>query len=236
MTDIKELREAGVIPSERQYAPHMAQRLMKTNSIVEEVYKSKERREELFKEAFAIFNAEAKHYGDSELNIKSAEDQEKFALVFIRRMAENIAVLLNTGYMHTGIHSANVTLAAEIVDIGTASHLSENKRIKSGFEVNYGGLRLGQIKDIRDSAYSIKRMMMAMLDAGMSRPRKEECLEAMLAAFNGKANAEAMRLQGTDIDDAGKWFYDIARAVLVDNKRLHSLINYTIDEWPNLEE
>lgn len=232
---IRELKDLGVIPDKKNYAPHMAQRVLKTNTRVEEVYKSDERRDDLFKKAFDVFNKEQDFYGkDERLDIREANDQKKFCLEFIRRCAKNAAIMMNLGYISTTSHSSNITLAGEIVDIGPMGHWSEDVRHKSGWDEKYKDLRLGYIKDLRDLTYSIKFLRIAMKKAGMSRPDKEVCFNEFIEAFNKIINEKQLKEQETDISTVRDFAEKIFKSIIVEGVRLPSLNHYDMEDWPDL--
>jgi hypothetical protein len=232
---IRELKDLGVIPDRRDFVPHIAQRLLKTNTRVEEVYRSDERREELFERAFNIFNKEQDFYGtDIHLDINKMDDQKKFYTEYIRRCAKNMAVLINTGYINTGAHSSNMTLAGEMVDIGHTGHWSVDAKDKNGWVEEYKGLRMGHIKDMRDLIYTIKFLRIAMRKAGLERPSKEECLVEFVDAIKESLDDKKSKEQGTDSVVVEDFAEKMFKAVIVDGMRLPSLFKHEITEWPDI--
>jgi len=184
MKTVRELKDLGVILDHRLYSPHMAERVMKTNSRIEELYKSSERREELYSKMFETYNKEAKLKGLEILDQNNKEDQKKFQKVFIKRMGNNLTVLFNAGYMHTALHSSNITLAAEIADIGPMIHISQDEKNKQGWNTIYKGLNYGHIKDIRDACYGVRYLRKSFSTMDKSRLDREEYFSILKNGVN----------------------------------------------------
>src|SRR3989344_4321387 len=223
MQTTKELKNIGVIPDDRSYQPHMAQRVMKTNSRIEELYRSDERREELFVKMFEAYNKEAEFDRYSSLNIESITDQRKFQEEFIKRMGSNLAVLFCNGYMHTALHSSNITLAAEIADIGPMMHISQDEKNKMGWNTMYKGLNYGHIKDIRDTCYGLRYLRRSFCYLGKARLDSEDYFNSFKNGIN-----EYLDENKNDISDERRgvflwWSETIARKIFIENINLPSL-------------
>ncbi|MBI5221161.1 MAG: hypothetical protein HY978_05030 [Candidatus Liptonbacteria bacterium] len=228
---IEELKKMGVIVDNPEYAPYQAVRVLKTNDRVEQVYQNDEKRKEIFEHAFRAYNKENERLGvEQRLAMGDSEDEKKFLIDFYRRMGKNFAVLINLGYSHFRLHSSNVTMAAEIVDIGTMGHwsLDEDER----FNEMSDGVRRSHIKDLRDIAYSMKYLRVAAREAGLSRPDREQCRREFIEAFKENFDEKLSGEQGTDPAGIMRWIEKITEAVWLKSLRLPALQNYEITDWP----
>ncbi len=231
MVDVKKLKEKGIIPSHRLYRPYVAERLMKTNSRIEEIYRSQERRQELFESMFETYNAEAKLKNLQILDPKKKNDQKKFQEIFAERMGKNLAVLFETGYMHLALHSSNITLAAEIADIGPMTHVSSDEQNKLGWNEMHNGLNLGHIKDIRDVCQGLKYLRSSFEKLFESRLNRDEYVKFLVQGVT-----EQLKISDKEISDDRKkafilWVEKIANIRFVEGRNLPSLSNNTIDTW-----
>lgn len=235
LRSIDSLRAEGVILPRRDYQPHMAVRLLKTNSRIAEAWKGGEgRAKELFKKAFEVFNKERADAGLEvpELTWGDKKSEQVYFLEFFRRMGENMAVLLNTGYSHYHIHSANVTLAAEIVDVGSASYWKLDPN-NGPLQKKYGGVRGTHIKDMRDMVYNLKYLRLAGREAGISRPDREECKDTFFEGFDRSLRGDHVKkIEKTDPAKAREWLEKIFDAVVLENKRLAPLLHNELKSWP----
>lgn len=238
LTPLDELRKKGVILKRRDYQPHMALRLLKTNDRIAEADESDERREEIFNNAFDVFNKETddRKLKFPKLDIENKDHQKIFFNEFFKRMGANLAGLLNVGYSHFRMHSANITTAAEVADIGTMGHWSEGKG-EPAFNKKYNGVRRQHIKDMRDIAYGLKKFLKAgrknHLDVGELGELKNSFMEGFRSVFNPK---QAQEIQKINSEMAEKWTDEIMQKVIVERKRLAPLLhdknNDTIEkEW-----
>ena len=181
--------------------------------------------------AIEAYNKENEFNGEQrKIAMGNPEDEKLFLLDFYRRMAKNVAALVNLGYNHFRLHSSNVTMAAEIVDIVTMGHWSLDKGKQ--FNKKYNGVRRSHIKDIRDVAYSLKYLRLAAGEAGLSRPDREECRQTFLDAFKENLDEKLAAKQGTDPADVIRWIEKITNAVWVENLHLPALQHHEISEWP----
>jgi hypothetical protein len=222
----------GVILDNPEYEPYQAVRILKTNDRVEQVYQNEEKRKEIFEHAFQTYNKENERFGvEQRLVMGNAEDEKKFLIDFYRRMGKNFAILVNLGYNHFRLHSSNVTMAGEIVDIGTMGHWSldgDDER----FNGMYDGVRRSHIKDLRDIVYSMKYLRLAAREAGLSRPDREECQKEFIDAFKENFDERLSVEQGTDPAGILRWIEKITDAVWLKNLRLPALQNHEIADWP----
>ena len=232
MVTIDELRKEGVILKRRDYTPVMGVRLLKTNDRIQEAAESDERRASIFKKAFDVFNQESEdsNLGFPKLDIKNPEHQRIYFEEFFKRMGGNMAVMLNIGYMHNTLHSANVTMAAEVADVGTMQNWKndgDEKHTKI-----FGGLRRGHIKDMRDIAYGLKILLGAGQKLWMSTGDSRELLEGFMDGFDHKLDREDLKKdQATDPKGARDWMERIIKAVVVEGKNLPSLLRSEVTDW-----
>lgn len=227
LTSVAKLKERGILLNDPDYKPYMGVRLMKTNTRIAEASEADSRRERLFNEAFDVYNREVRDSGLNlpELVIDEVIDQKKFIEIFFQRMASNMAVLLNTGYYHSHLHSANVTLAAEIVDVITMT------QSKSESDPVYSGLGLMHIKDMRDIAYGLKTFLKATKKASFPLLDPENLEKGFLATFSKKLDPK-LRHPYIKPQNAKRWMQKIFNAVIVEGWRLPSLQYNSIEtDW-----
>ncbi len=235
MTPIRELQEAGVFPRKLEdknmvVRPIEMVRLLKTNTRVEEALLADERRGEIFSQAFDVFNKEARLEGSKEAEIGNRAKEQLFFKTFSYRIGKNLATLLNAGYAHCALHSSNVSMAAEFVDIDPIIFWNDETKA-SGWREEYEGLRLHHIKDIRDAIYSLRRLYKAGRKAGLSTGSRESLVENIINGFNDGYDANLAENNGIDEISVKNWLKKIAAHVLVEKKNLNSLIHYSIDTW-----
>ncbi len=235
---VDELRQKEVIIKRKDYHPYMGVRLLKTNDRIEEARYAESRRQEIFEHAFEIYNQE-NHDTDQnarDLAIEKTDDQKEFFKRFFIRMGENIAVLLNTGYFHFRLHSSNITLAAEIVDIGTMSHWTEGRN-DPAFSKEYNGVRRAHLKDMRDMIRGLKKLRAAAKAAGLKTGESEELQVALLNGFDRKLGTKKVSsVQETDPVNARKWLEGIFRAVIIEGKKLPALLNDDTEDYSKIEK
>ncbi|MCR4278703.1 MAG: hypothetical protein NUV81_02235 [bacterium] len=231
---IDELRKKEVIPKRKDYQPHMAVRLLKTNHRVQELESvTEERREALFEHAFHVFNQESKdrELDFPELSIKNPKHQEIFLSEFFRRMGENMGVLIHIGYNHYRSHSANVSLAAEMVDIGTVGSWRTEKKSQS-VSKKYDGVRRAHLKDMRDVAYTLRSLLKSARLQGFQIQKKKEWINLFIDGMKNKMNFERIRdIEKTDPEKAIQWMSAILNAVIVERKSLPGLLENDVEDW-----
>lgn len=231
MKTVPELKEKKVIPNQKKFIPYEAVRLLKMNNRIAEASESDERRAELFKKAFVVFNREAEDKGlpFPELEIGNAEQETIFFREFYKRMGGNMATLLNIGFDHGYMHSANVTLAAEIVDVGTMSKWQDEKkgaRIKK-----HGGVREFHLKDMRDMVYGLRILIKAGKEAGLSYGDKKGLQQSFFEGFDGIFDNQKAKEQKTNPENARSWMEKIFDTVIIENKNLPSLLHNKVEDW-----
>lgn len=237
-TSIDRLRELGVILKRRDYQPYMAVRLLKSDDRIEEARYADDRRKSIFVHAFEIFNREIddSQLNAPKLNIERTEDQTKFFQEFFRRMGANMAVLLNIGYTHFRLHSSNITTAAEIVDLGTMSHWSAGKN-DPVFEKQYNGVRRSHLKDMRDMVFGLKRFCTAGKLAGLKTGVSEGLVLAFLEGFDAEFKPKYVKeIQKTNSENARKWLEAILRALIINDKKLPSLLHDDEEKLSTIED
>lgn len=234
MKTIEELKSMGVIIDHQDFKPVEAVRLLRTNTRVEEAYEAEDRRDQIFKDAFETFNKETdfEHADFPRLEIGNEAHQRIFYREFFRRMGENLAVLLNIGYSHSSLHSSNVTMAAEFADVGTMSHW--NIDIEKGNEewaVAHEGVRLSHLKDMRDAAYSLRKLLKAGRLQGLSRGSRENLKKAFFEGFDSILDSSKLGEQDMSIEDVSEWMNKIIDKVLIKRENLPSLLHYELSSW-----
>lgn len=226
LVSVKELKDRKIIPRQKSFQPHIGIRLLRTNARIAEVkYSDEKRSRELFQEAFDVFNRETE---DKKLNIPKIylgdpESERIYFKEFFKRMGENVAILQNMGYIGWHMHSANVTLAAEIVDIGpyeSWKHLKNDKE----FVKKYQGVRRGVWKDVRDIAYGLRFLLQAGKSLGMSLPDKEELYSQYNEGFLLRLDRDRiMKEHKTNPEELITVVQKITKAVVVEGVSLPSL-------------
>ncbi|MBI3334904.1 MAG: hypothetical protein HY001_00190 [Candidatus Portnoybacteria bacterium] len=229
---IEQLKKKEIILDNPEYEPAMAVRIMRTNDRIEEAARSHERRKEIFEKAFSIFNKETRDRGLShpELVIGDSSHERRFFRVFFRRMGENMAILLNLGMADYYMHSSNITMAAEIADIGSITHWREDK--EETLTEKYGGVRKGHIKDMRDMMYALRMLINAGKVQGLAAGTRERLKEAFFHGFDKVVDSQKVKGEDTDPQKAREWMGIIFDTVIIHKEGLPSLQHYDIEDWP----
>src|SRR5579872_1491869 len=231
LVPIERLKKKGVILNRKNYVPEEGVRLLKTNTRIEEAYRSDQRRLEIFKTAFEIFNRENKdsNLGFPEINIGDKEQERLYFKEFFRRMGKNSATLLNLGMVHAYLHSSNVTMAAEIADIGSLDHNADIK--DKTLKHHYNGVPFLHIKDMRDIAYDLRYLLNAGKRAGLHTGKRQDLADSFVEGFNSIFNNNEVGQQQIDPDFAKKWMLEIIKTVIVERNNLPSLNYSDIEDW-----
>lgn len=235
LTPVEELRKKKIIPSKKELTPEMGIRLLKINTRIAEVKDSDEKRaKELFAKAFDVFNKESqdKKLDLPEVTIGDLESEKLYFQEFFKRMGQNIAVLQNIGYIGWHMHSANVTLAAEIVDIGPYESWQKCKDDEE-FVKEYAGVRRGVWKDMRDIAYGLKFLIQSGEQVNMTVPNANDLVDSYFQSCF--ARLDESRLQTEQMVDQQAFkeaLTKVTKAVLLENKKLASLKHGSdVDDW-----
>jgi hypothetical protein len=225
LTSIKKLREEGIIPNQKEIIPQIGIRLLKTNTRIAEVKGSdEERSKELFEKAFEVFNKEVKDkkLNLPELKLRDPESEKIYFKTFFERMGQNLAVFQNIGYVGWHLHSANITLAAEIVDIGPYFPWRDLKDDEE-FVKLYNGVRRGVWKDFRDIAYDLRLLIKAGKNINMSIPNRTELVENFMSEFSKKLDDEKLKLEKSERQDLETACRKVLEAVIIKKNNLGSL-------------
>src|SRR3989338_7240619 len=231
MMTINEMRDKNIISPKKTYTPYEVVRLFKMNNRIAEASQSDERRLELFKKAFDVFNLETRDKGLflPKVVIGNPELEKIFFEEFFKRMGKNMATLLNIGYDHGYMHSANVTLAAEIADVGTLSPWQKEKdkdKIKK-----YSGVRRSHLKDMRDMCYGLRMLLMAAGHAGLNAGDRIALQRAFFEGFSDVFDVKQIKTQKTDPTNAATWMEKIFDTVIVKGGHLPPLLHNEIEDW-----
>jgi hypothetical protein len=231
MLTVDQLRDRGITSPRQSYKPYEVVRLFKMNNRIAEVADSDERRAELFKKAFEVFNKETHDKGLNfpELQIGNPEHEQIFFREFFRRMGKNMALFFNNGLEHGYMHSANVTLAAEIADVGTMDSWT-NQQDESKL-TKYGGVRWGSLKDMRDMCYGLRMLYKAAKKANLDFGGKPGLSDAFFEGFNETLDEEMLEVEDTDFKNARKWMKKIFNTVIIKGGNLPSLIHHEVEDW-----
>ncbi len=244
MTSVQELRNREVIPADgKGYS--QALRVLKDNDRVAEAAEASNRRGEVFAKAFSVFNREARDAGLEfpELDIANSEHQKIYFQEFFRRMGSNLGILIENGIFHYHLHSANITMAAEVVDIESCQNWRLFKlAAQSELYKDYDGVKKYHIKDMRDMASSLKKLLHGADKAGMDYGNRRELVQICLSGFDGAVNARTLnQRQESDPRRTRAWLEAILTKVIVDGVRLPAINNpdstdssgnrYTIENW-----
>jgi len=240
MTSVHELQDRGVISAEYE-CYSQALRVLKDNDRIAEAAKGKNRRKEVFFKAFSVFNQETQDVGLEfpELDIADPEHQKIFFQEFFRRMGANLGILIDSGTYHYHLHSANITMAAEFVDIESCVHW---RMVGEQINTSFSGVRNMHIKDMRDLAYCLKRLLYGADKRGMNYGDRNELVQMCLSGFNSSVNAKSLkRRQETDPKNVKKWLESILQEVIVEGKKLQALNNagimkpdgsrFSVEDW-----
>ncbi len=178
-----ELQRDGILPSTREFSAKIGIRLLKTNTRIAEFKEADDdRARDLMAQAFDVFNRENadKGLGFPELVLGEPESERLFFRTFFERMGKNLAVFQNVGYIGWHLHSANVTLAAEVVDTGAYMHASyyDHPDAYEEFLRPYAGVRRGILKDMRDVAYGLKSLLAGAKGLGLDCGPRADLVEA----------------------------------------------------------
>lgn len=229
---VDRLIDQGVIY--KDLIPQIGIRLVKINTRIAEVSDSDEKRaKELFKQAFEAFNQEAKDkkLQFPEIKIGDADSEKLYFQIFFERMGKNMAIFQNIGYTGWSLHSANITLAAEIVDTGSydswKADMDDDDVVRK-----YSGVRRGVLKDMRDIAYGLRSLIEAGESVGMGIPERNFLVSEFLRSFDSALEHEMIKKEDANVDELKSAFSKIIRAVIVENKRLPAIKHgYDIEDW-----
>lgn len=241
LVSIKKLKEKGIIPNVDDYVPSMGVRLLKTNTRIAEITETDDvaRAVALFKDAFETFNQENtdEDLGYAELRFGDQKSEETFFKTFFERMGKNLAVLQNLGIVGWGLHSANVTMAAEIVDIGDCNVWTHYQRVENGDDYiqKHSGVRRGSLKDASDIAYGLKKLIQTGNEIGIKIPDKEVLVDKFMDTLESNLNEEMLRTQEykkEEIINAVRKIIEATIITLGDGKRLPTLKHgRKISDW-----
>ncbi len=231
MLTVDELRDKGVLSPRKTYKPYEVVRLFKMNNRIAEADKSEERRLELFKKAFEVFNLETHDKGLDfpEIVIGNPEQEKIFFQEFFKRMGHNMGILLNLGFDHGFMHSANVTLAAEIADVGTICPWQEEEdpdKIKK-----YGGVRRSHLKDMRDMCYGLRMLLKAGKKAGLNTGDRADLELSFFGGFEGVFDSKKVDEQETRPENAKLWMDKIFDKVVIQGENLAPLLHNEVEDW-----
>jgi len=234
-TSIKELQETKVIPTRLNVKPQIAQRLLKTNTRIAELKESDSKRGiELLKNAYEVFNQETidKRLDLLKLDFANPQSAVVYTREFSKRMGKNLAVLQNLGYIGWHLHSANITLAAEIVDIGPILP-AEDYKDDQEFVKNYNGVMRGVLKDIRDVSYDLKFLLHSVEKLTGKNLDISELCQIYLDSFKDGLDQQQLKKNGGfKGEDIINMFEKISSAVLVEDRSLPSLKHGAdISDW-----
>ena len=140
-----------------------------------------------------------------------------------------MATLLNMGSAHSYLHSSNVTMAAEIVDVGTIGHYSAEK-IKDLIQIHHG-VRRAHLKDMRDIAYDLRYLLGAGTTAELHTGKREDLARVFMDGFSFVLNSSQAQAQETDPVKARAWMQKIIDTVIVQRENLHSLSYHDVEDW-----
>jgi len=234
LTSIKELREKKIIPNQKEIIPQIGIRLLKINNRIAEVKESEpQRAHELFVKAFEVFNKETedKKLDLPKLEIGNPESENLYFKTFFERMGKNMAVFQDIGYIGWHLHSTNITLAAEIVDIGPYQPWTLDKDDEEFVKI-YDGVRRGVWKDFRDVAYGLRYLINAGKNLEMSIPKRQELVESFMEEFSKNLKDENLKDEMVTKKDLEKVCRKIIEAILVHKKNLGSLKHgVDIKDW-----
>ncbi|MES3004818.1 MAG: hypothetical protein V4690_01745 [Patescibacteria group bacterium] len=231
MLTVDELRDRKVISPKKDYKPYEVVRLFKMNNRIAEAAQSGERREELFKQAFDVFNQETrdKNLDLPEISIGNPEEEPVFFQEFFKRMGQNMATFFNLGYDHGYMHSANVTLAAEIADVGTMGPWQDD--VDKEKTKKYSGVPRSYLKDMRDMCYGLRLLIRAGKDAGLNTGKREALADSFLDGFNGLFDSTKVSSNKIDATNAKEWMEKILDTVIVKKENLLPLLHNEVEDW-----
>lgn len=146
-------------------------------------------------------------------------------------MGTNLAVFQNLGYIGWHLHSANTTLAAEIVDIGPYQPWSIDKN-DDEFVKLHQGVRRGVWKDFRDTAYGLRYLIQAGKAVDMQVPDRELLVQDFIGAFSASLKDDYLVDEQVAKADLINACSGVMNAVIVERKNLPSLKHGgEVSEW-----
>jgi hypothetical protein len=146
-------------------------------------------------------------------------------------MGANLAVLNNLGYSDWHLHSSNVTMASEIADIGVMFDAKTVKEQEDSKPIAHG-VRIGYIKDMRDTAYTLATMLRKAEKLDLAIGDREELFEACVHGFNETLlDKDIKKTQKALSNDHKKLFEYIMRKSIVDNTPLSSIKKVDPSTW-----
>ncbi len=223
---IRRLVERGVI--DQSSNPYIGVRLFKTNDRITEAVDAPDKRtRKVWLDAFAVFNREAedKGYDFPKLDINNSEHQQIFIEQFFRRMGKNIGLLIDLRWSHGGLHSANISMAAELTDIATVGSIVDLDEKDSPEEAKqYAGVPRGHIKDMRDVATSLKKLLKGAKNNNINSGARENLRKMFFAGFDEVFDPkEVSRENNVDANNARRWMEEIFNITVIDRCNLPSL-------------
>lgn len=240
MMPLSELQTRGIIPRKYSDKPLLVNpievvRLIKSNTRIEEAYEADDRRQVIFNDAFATFNQEAQLQGQPLVKLENSADQRAFFAKFSERIGNNLAILLNQGMSHLYLHSSNISMAAEFLDIEPLQHWSKITK-SSGWGKEYSGLRLHYIKDIRDATQALRRLLKVARTEDLHTGSRESLAQSLIDGFSTAFDSALASEQGINEVSARDWVGKIVNHLLVQRKNLPSLRNYPVEDWEILQQ
>lgn len=231
MRSIDWLKIHGVLPNDPEFFPIINTRLLKTNTRIEEALKASDRRGDIFTNAFETFNREQEYKGQQTYPLDDPKTREAYFVTFFGHMGKNLSVLMNNDYLHTALHSSNISMAAEIMDIDTVHQNSENRDTDPQLLNKFSGVALGHLKDIRDMATSLQTLLTAANKAMISMPETQRLAEEFMTVL--ESNLDSAKLSAVDHEKGQvlsvvKW---IVNKIVVEGEALPSLKNNDISSW-----
>ena len=193
----QEAKEKGVIHNDDTMNPSLGVRLLRSNYRVEEFAKCDEdRRVEILKSVFENFNKETEMTGRDvpKLTLEEADGQEVYVTETVKQYTKNLAVLINNAMTYMFMHSSNLTMMGEIVDMGAVMSLKKTPRKQDNYDARfafYDGIRMGHIKDMADLCYGVKSFVESLEKAGLNAPDMRTLVDDMMQEFTNSFNAES---------------------------------------------
>ncbi len=223
---ITEMRSENIIPNQKEFVPYIGMRLLKSNTRIAEVKEHEPNiSRDLFKDAFNVYNQEIH---DSNLSIPEIvfgdpESEIQFFNTFAERMGNNLAVLQNLGIIGWYMHSSNITLAAEIVDIGPYLNYAEMTPDHTLQLELINGIRRGIWKDFRDITYGLRYLVKAGQSCGMTVPDKHVFVNKVINGFHDMLDDSELVTMQLKRDDLERALFQVLNTHIIHKQRLEPL-------------
>lgn len=220
---VKELKKRGVMIPAKEFSPQIAQRLIKCNVRVEEIKDHEEvlaRR--LFERGYSRWKRE---HGEE----KTYEDLVLDSSVCI---VKSIASLINLGYIHGYLHSSNISIVGEILDLGTCAHHENNNDEERNRMIK--GVRVGHLKDMRDALIGIKHFIARYQELYGVKLGSNKAAVLFVDAFAQTLHDRMEKVEGGNKKNALAVFTRLVEIIIVAKRNVPAIRDGQVVGWEGI--